>query len=299
MSRKIEARGTSLEETLALAVADLLDGDPVKVRIDAPGSDRFSGRVRLELTVDGPTLGDADAPVGRTRATQDEVPSGEVEDDVPPSEPSVTELDRTEPEDDVEPASDTDRPTAPSRARGGTDRGVSETRGEPRDRDEADEREDDTSVTPEELDEEADAAADFLEGLLDALDLPGDLRIQVHEDHVEIEVIEIGSGALIGRRGQTLEAIQELLRCSLQRQFQRRARVKVDAEGYRARRLEKLLEKAEEAIDAVLDTGEPERLEPMDVFERKAVHQLVADVEGLVSRSQGREPGRRVVIERE
>ncbi|MFU8839523.1 MAG: protein jag [Nitriliruptoraceae bacterium] len=153
------------------------------------------------------------------------------------------------------------------------------------------------AFTAEELDEEADAAADFLEGLLDAMDLPGDLRIKVHEDHVEIEVIEIGSGALIGRRGQTLDAIQELVRCSLQRQFQRRSHVKVDAEGYRSRRLEKLLEKADEAIDLVLDTGEPQRLEPMDVFERKAVHHLVAEVDGLSSRSQGREPSRRVVIE--
>jgi spoIIIJ-associated protein len=104
-------------------------------------------------------------------------------------------------------------------------------------------------IRAEDLDEEADAAADFLEGLLDAMDLPGDLRIRVHEDHAEVEVVEIGSGALIGRRGQTLEAIQELVRCALQREFQRRSRVKVDAEGYRARRLEKLLEKAEEAID--------------------------------------------------
>lgn len=154
-------------------------------------------------------------------------------------------------------------------------------------------------VSTEDLDEEADAAADFLEGLLDAMDLPGDLRIKLHGDHVELEVIDIGSGALIGRRGQTLDAIQELVRCSLQRQFQRRARVKIDAEGYRARRLEKLLEKADEAIDAVLDTGEPERLEPMDVFERKAIHQLVAEVDGLTSRSQGREPARRVIIEQE
>jgi spoIIIJ-associated protein len=154
-------------------------------------------------------------------------------------------------------------------------------------------------LTVEELDAEADAAADFLEGLLDALDLPGDIRIRTTEDHAEVEVVEIGSGALIGRRGQTLEAIQELVRCALQRQFQRRSRVKVDAEGYRSRRLEKLIEKAEEAIDEVLETGEPVRLEPMDVFERKSVHQLVADVEGLTSRSQGREPARRIVIEAE
>ncbi|TVR24611.1 MAG: KH domain-containing protein [Nitriliruptor sp.] len=154
-------------------------------------------------------------------------------------------------------------------------------------------------VSAQDLDEEADAAADFLEGLLDAMDLPGDLRIKLHEDHAELEVIDIGSGALIGRRGQTLDAIQELVRCSLQRQFQRRARVKIDAEGYRSRRLEKLVEKADEAIDAVLDTGEAERLEPMDVFERKAIHQMVAEVDGLTSRSQGREPARRVIIEQE
>ena len=129
------------------------------------------------------------------------------------------------------------------------------------------------------------------------MDLPGDIRITLQEDHAEVEVVDIGSGALIGRRGQTLEAIQELVRCALQRQFQRRSRVKVDAEGYRARRLEKLLEKTEEAIDGVLESGEPERLEPMDVFERKAVHHLVAEVDGVDSHSQGREPARRVVIE--
>ena len=149
----------------------------------------------------------------------------------------------------------------------------------------------------EELDEEADAAADFMEGLLDILDLPGDLKIRVDEDHAEVEVVEVGSGALIGRRGQTLESIQELLRSALQSQFQRRCRVMVDVEGYRVRRLDKLKEKAREAIDEVLDTGESVRLEPMDVFERKSIHRLVAEHDGVTSRSQGREPGRRIVIE--
>jgi spoIIIJ-associated protein len=149
------------------------------------------------------------------------------------------------------------------------------------------------------LDDEADAAADFLEGLLDAMDLPGHLKIRIldEDDQAEVEVIDVGGGVLIGRRGQTLEAIQELLRSAMQREFQQRSRVKVDVEGYRARRMEKLVEKTEEAIDAALDTGEPQRLEPMDVFERKAVHRLVGERGGLVSRSQGREPGRRVVIE--
>ena len=153
--------------------------------------------------------------------------------------------------------------------------------------------------TVEELDEEADVAADFLEGLLDAMDLPGDISIRILDDAAVVEVVEGDSGALIGRRGQTLEAIQELARCSLQREFQRRTRVRIDVEGYRERRIEKLLDKADEVIDDVLANGGSERLEPMDVFERKAVHELVATVDGVASRSVGREPGRRVIIETE
>lgn len=164
---------------------------------------------------------------------------------------------------------------------------------------EEEEDDEDSAVTVDQLDEEADAAADFLEGLLDAMDLPGDIQIRVHEDHAEVEIVNVGSGRLIGRRGQTLDAIQELMRCALQRQFERRARVMVDIEGYRSRRLERLLEKAQEAVDAVLAQGEPQRLEPMDAFERKAVHRFVASREGVTSGSRGREPTRRVVIERE
>lgn len=151
--------------------------------------------------------------------------------------------------------------------------------------------------TVEELDEEADVAADFVEGLLDAMDLPGDLQIRILDDAAIVEIVEGDSGALIGRRGQTLEAIQELARCSLQREFERRTRVRIDVEGYRERRIEKLLDKADEVIDDVLSNGGSERLEPMDVFERKAVHELVATVDGVSSRSVGREPGRRVIIE--
>jgi spoIIIJ-associated protein len=242
MSRRIDAHGSSLEEALRTALADLadLDQDKVELRLRAPGLDSFEGQVRLDLEVRDEEVADDDEDEG-----EDQEPSAGLDDDAD--------------------------------AAGG----------------------DDTGIRAEDLDEEADAAADFLEGLLDALDLPGDIRIRIQEDHAEVEVVEIGSGALIGRRGQTLEAIQELVRCALQREFQRRSRVKIDAEGYRARRLEKLLEKAEEAIEDILDGGEGERLEPMDVFERKAIHHLVAQYDGVSSRSQGREPARRVIIERD
>jgi spoIIIJ-associated protein len=265
MSRRTEARGATLEEALASAVAELLDldVDDVELRLRAAGAQDLEGRHHLDLEIG--TASDEDDEVEEVEEVEEDDESDEGIPDESDADADVADGDA----DDGAVATDDEAP------------------------------EERVPIRPEDLDEEADVAADFLEGLLDAMDLPGDLRIRVHEDHAEVEVVDIGSGALIGRRGQTLEAIQELVRCALQREFQRRSRVKVDAEGYRSRRLEKLLEKTEEAIEDVLDGAEPERLEPMDVFERKAVHQLVATYDGVSSRSQGREPARRVIIERD
>ena len=146
------------------------------------------------------------------------------------------------------------------------------------------------------LDEEADLAADFLEGLLDILDLPGDIDIEVAEQQATVTVQDLGSGILIGRRGQTLDALQELVRCSVQRQIERRTHVRVDVEGYRARQMEKLRERCREAIAEVRETGRPVKLEPMDAYERKMMHDLVASSGGVSSASEGAEPRRRVVI---
>jgi spoIIIJ-associated protein len=160
--------------------------------------------------------------------------------------------------------------------------------------------EEEAELTPEErmdmLDEEADLAADFVEGLLDRLDLPGDIEIEVHEEQAIVNIQEVGSGLLIGRRGATLEALQELVRGAVQRQTERRSHVRVDVEGYRARQLEKLRDKCREAIAEVRETGEPVRLEPMDAYERKMMHDLVAKTGGVTSSSEGAEPKRRVVV---
>ena len=261
MTRRITSEGASLHEALVEALAELADCDPdeVELELTAPGLDP-DGPVDLDL---------------RLRAVADEDLDDDSEDSSEERSEAEADADATDVMDEDDDQDDDDQ-----------------------DDDQEDEEvSDDGSDLQAELDEEADAAADFMEELLDILELPGDLKLRVFEDYAEVELLDVGSGVLIGRRGQTLEAIQELLRCSLQRQFQRRTHVKVDIEGYRTRRLEKLLSKAEESIDAVLDRGEAERLEPMDVFERKAIHHLVAEVDGVSSRSQGREPGRRVIIE--
>lgn len=154
--------------------------------------------------------------------------------------------------------------------------------------------------TPEErmdqLDEEADIAADFVEGLLDIMDLPGDLEIEVSEEQAFVTVQDMGSGILIGRRGATLDALQEIVRCAVQRQTERRSHVRVDVEAYRSRQLDKLRSKCRDAIAEVRESGEPVRLEPMDPYERKMMHDLVAATSGVTSSSEGTEPRRRVVI---
>lgn len=155
-------------------------------------------------------------------------------------------------------------------------------------------------LSPEErmdlIDEEADLAADFVEGLLDHLDLPGDIEIEVQEEQAIVNVSEVGSGLLIGRRGATLDALQELVRCAVQRQTERRSHVRVDVEGYRERQIDKLRDKCRDAIAEARETGEPVRLEPMDAYERKMMHDLVSRTGGVTTTSEGAEPKRRVVI---
>ena len=146
------------------------------------------------------------------------------------------------------------------------------------------------------LDREAELAADFVEGLLDLLDMPGDIEIEVNPNQAVVTVQDVGSGLLIGRRGATLEALQELVRCAVQKSTETRSHVRVDVEGYRARQIEKLRSKCRDAIAQVRESGKPVRLEPMDAYERKLMHDLAASASGVTSSSEGTEPRRRVVI---
>ncbi|CAN5727877.1 single-stranded DNA-binding protein [soil metagenome] len=148
----------------------------------------------------------------------------------------------------------------------------------------------------QQMDEDAELAADFVEGLLDILDLPGDIEIEIKERQAIVTLQDVGSGLLIGRRGATLDALQELIRSSVQRRTERRSFVRVDVEGYRARQLDKLRERCRDAIAEVRETSAPVKLEPMDAYERKMMHDLVASSGGVSSESEGVEPRRRVVI---
>ena len=150
------------------------------------------------------------------------------------------------------------------------------------------------------LDEQADVAADFLEGLLDRMGLDAEVDTGEVDGVMYVDVFggqdDEGMGLLIGRHGQTLDALQEIVRSAVQRKTESRCRVIVDVEDYRKRRRSQLAEKARGAAQRVRRTGRPERMEPMSPYDRKTVHDAANDVGGVETASEGEEPQRRVVI---
>ncbi len=143
---------------------------------------------------------------------------------------------------------------------------------------------------------EGDIAGDYLERLLDIIDYDGDIDLDVEGDRAVVAVVGGELQALVGPNGATLEALQELTRLAVQQQTGVRSRLMLDIGGYRARRRTALAGIARDAADQVLSTGQSVRLEPMNPFERKIVHDTVTAVDGVRSESEGEEPERRVVV---
>ena len=147
----------------------------------------------------------------------------------------------------------------------------------------------------EELEQEGDIAADYLEELLDIADLDGDLDMDVEGDRAAVSIVGADLNQLVGAHGEVLDALQELTRLAVYRETGERSRLMLDISGFRANKREELVKLAEENVARVKETGEPVSLDPMTPFERKVVHDAVAAA-GLGSESEGVEPRRHVVI---
>ena len=148
------------------------------------------------------------------------------------------------------------------------------------------------------LEKEGDAAADYLEGLLDIADLDGDIDIDVEGDRAQVSIVEVNKGelqALVGTDGEVLDALQDLARLAAAQATGHRSRLMLDIAGFRLGRRRELEQIAKAAIHEVNSTGEPVRLAAMNAFERKVVHDVVTEA-GLVSESEGVDPDRRIVV---
>lgn len=149
------------------------------------------------------------------------------------------------------------------------------------------------------LDREGEVAADFLETLLDIVDLDGDIDVDVDGDRASVSIVDSDEGRvprrLVGPNGKVLDALQELTRLAVQAETGNRSRLMLDIAGFRAGRRAELVKIAEDAVASVRADGERVALEPMSAFERKVVHDAVL-AGGLRSESEGAEPRRFVVV---
>ena len=141
---------------------------------------------------------------------------------------------------------------------------------------------------------EGDIAADYLEDLLDIADLDGDIDTYVENGRAHVSIVT-DNQTLVGDEGKVLEALQELSRLAVMTETGHRSRLMLDVAGFRENRRKELAILATEAVQSVKESGEPVSLAPMNPFERKIVHDVVADA-GLFSESDGVEPRRHVVI---
>jgi spoIIIJ-associated protein len=143
---------------------------------------------------------------------------------------------------------------------------------------------------------DTERAGDFLEGLLDALDVDGDITTWVDEvgGHIDLEGTDLD--VLVGSNGETLDALQELTRLAVLRQSKRRVRLLLDINGFRSRQREQLVSIVKATVEQVIRTREDYEFQPMTPAERKIVHDAVAAIDGARTESLGEDPHRRVVI---
>ena len=149
------------------------------------------------------------------------------------------------------------------------------------------------------IEEQADAAEAFTRGVIEAFGAPAriDTTIAAEDSTVVVEINGDNLGLLVGPKGVTLQALEELVRTVVQRQTGGHGvRINLDVAGYRAKRRAALEEFTRDVVRRVLETGREHALEPMSSGDRKVVHDVAAEIEGVDTFSEGEDPRRRVVI---
>lgn len=155
---------------------------------------------------------------------------------------------------------------------------------------------DDPASERDYLDDQADAAEDFLNGLLDILDMDGEAEADIDGEAIDVRLEGPDLAVLIGRGGATLDALQDLTRAAVHTKSGMRATLTLDVGGYRDRQRERLEQEAREAAETALREQRPVSMDPMSSYERLVVHQALASMDGVVTSSSGEDPERFVVV---
>ena len=269
MREFIDVTGKTEDEAISKALAQLgLDRDDVSVEILERAKSGFLG------------LGSCPAKVRVSYGPEEEEPTAPVQEEQPkkaepkprsekPQQPKVREKEKKEErpapvQEEKAPAEE----TAPA-----VDRGE------------------------EVNDEKAQAIRKFLSGLLEQMESPAQIHVyQPEKGRYKVILEGKNLGALIGRRGETLDAIQQLTSYAVNRSGGGRVRVQLDAEGYREKREQSLQHLARKVAAKVTRYRRNFTLEPMNAYERHVIHTALQDVPGVTTYSTGTEPNRRVVV---
>ena len=151
-----------------------------------------------------------------------------------------------------------------------------------------------TQVSPAEVGE---AAKVFMSGLTEAFGAAAETSVEIDGSDIDVRVTGAELGLMVGHGGRTLMAVQDLARVASQRRLgDHETRLRIDIGGYREKRSEALGRFAVAVAQEVIESGTAKALEPMQSADRKVVHDALASVDGVTSRSEGDDPMRRVVI---
>ena len=180
---------------------------------------------------------------------------------------------------------------------------------------EAEKKTDEMEVAPEEMEEEAFSldnftliedeslinpkvklAKDYITSILRAMDVDVDFKVYQNETGAVINIESDNNGTIIGRRGETLDAIQYLCSIIANKGDKDYYRITIDCLGYRSKRKDTLEQLAAKVAKSVLRTGRSQPLEPMNPYERRVIHSAISNIEGVSSRSVGEEPYRKIII---
>ena len=275
----IDVSGKTVEEALAKALAQLnMDRDDVSVRVLERAKSGFLG------------LGASPAVIRVTYGEE--------------MEEAVTEPVRPEPIAEPKPAAPkAERPQRSERpAKQEKPRAPKPEKAEPKPETEDKPAEVSASLTPAPLGEEVDdakaqAIKKFLTGLLQQMEVEAEVRVyQPEKGRYKVILEGKNLGALIGRRGETLDAIQQLTSYAVNRGGDRRCRIQLDAENYRERREQSLCRLAEKMAEKAVRYRRNVTMEPMNAYERHVIHTALQDTPHVTTYSTGVDPNRRVII---
>ena len=311
--RSIEATGKTVNDAIKSGLEQLgLERDGVEIQVIEMGSPGLFGmfgkhaKVRLTVKGEDPAM-DIEMPVLSLDAAGGRKPRAEKR--KPEKKAEKTEkIDKPEPEaaPEAEAADADDAPRAEKKPRrrrsrrGGANRAEGET-AEIAEEAEVQpapiiEREPFAATPEDQQSEEARRARDFLNGLTERMGVPVSIELMETEEQLRMQMAGDNMSLLIGRRGETLDALQYLTSLNINRGREEYLRVSIDTEGYRAKREEALRKLAVRMAGRAKKSGRRVALEPMNPYERRILHSALQNDPEVTTHSEGEEPYRRVII---